>query len=301
MRSRDRQAHRSAQCTAILACATTTWVYSRYPYSEIIQLACFTGLFRQTLRVAADPTNRRDAIVLGIWAGCLLDAKYVFAAAIVGAAVVIAWTLRKQRRELVRALAWAAVGGAPFVVLALWYNYARWGGITRTGYEPYLDAFFGGSAFDGAWGMLASPNKSLFLYSPPLVLALFGLPAAIRANRRYGLALLCMVAPVFAIYCTYRSWSGDYAWGPRFAVWMVPVLLVPLAFFIDGIAATWSRRVRIGVIGVVVAAGFGVQVLGNALYWDHFIRIAIDAKNQWLGQPNRSGSYVETRGRPSNT
>jgi hypothetical protein len=286
------RARTASLATAILACATTTWVYARYPYSEILQLAGFVGLFRQVLRTAGEP-SRRNALGLGAWAGVLLNAKYVFAAAIAGGAVVIVWTLRKRRPELVRVVAWAAVTGAPLVALALAYNWARWGGVTRTGYEPYLDAYFGGSLFDGAWGMLLSPNKSALLYSPPLVLAAVALPAAIRAAPRLGLALVAMVVPVFAIYCTYRSWSGDYAWGPRFFVWATPVVLVPIAWFLDA-AAT---RLRKAIVIAVVALGISVQLLGNALYWDHFIRIAIDVKNQWLGQPDRSGSYIAARGR----
>ena len=286
---RDRTA---SLATAILACATTTWVYARYPYSEILQLAGFVGLFRQVLRTADQPTRGR-ALGLGVWAGVLFNAKYVFASAIIGGVVVIAWTLRKRRAELLRVLAWAAASGAPFVVLALAYNWARWGSITRTGYEPYLDAYFGGSLFDGAWGMLLSPNKSAFLYSPPLVLAAVAFPAAIRAIPRLGLAVLAMVVPVFAIYCTYRSWSGDYAWGPRFFVWATPVLLVPIAWFLDAA----RTRLRKAIVIAAVTLGICVQLLGNALYWDHFIRIAIDVKNQWLGQPDRSGSYIAARGR----
>jgi hypothetical protein len=283
-------------CTAIVAVATTTWVYARMPYSEVLQLVCFLGLFRFTLRVADDP-SRRNALWLGAWAGLLFDAKYVFAVAIVGAFATVAWSLRTRRAELVRVIQWAAVTGGPLLALALAYNWLRWGSITSSGYEHYLGAFFGGSVFDGAWGMLLSPNKSALLYSPPLVLAVFGWPHLIRARPRVGLALATMVVPTFLVYCSYRSWSGDYAWGPRFFVWAVPVLMVGLAGFWDGVAARWSARVRIAVLGSVVAAGIAVQVLGSALYWDHFIRIAIDVKNQWLGNPNRSGSYVAERGR----
>lgn len=278
--------------TVVLAVATTTWVYARMPYSEILQAACFLGLVRQVLRVEADPSPRRAAL-LGVWAGCLLHSKYVFALAIVGAVVHLAVVLRHRRRELVRALAWAAAAGAPFAAAALLYNYLRWGEVTRTGYEPYLAAYFGGSWFDGAWGMLASPNKSLFLYSPPLVLAALATPAAVRAAPRFGLVLLTMVAPVFLVYCTYRSWSGEYAWGPRFAVWMVPVLAVPLAWVLPALRGRWQHGAALAVVGVGVA----VQVLGSSLYWDHFIRVAIRVKNQWLGQPDRSGSYIAERGR----
>ena len=287
------KARTASRAAAILAVATTTWVYARYPYSEILQLACFLGTFRAVLRACETP-GRRSGLALGVWAGCLLDAKYVFATPIVGGALLIAWVLRKRRAELVRVLGWATASGAPFLALALVYNWARWGDVTRTGYEPYLDAFFGGSLLDGAWGMLLSPNKSALLFSPPLVLAIAGWPAVIRAHRRVGLALLAMVLPTFLIYCTYRSWSGDYAWGPRFFVWAVPVLLVGIAPVLEG---GDHAPAPLRYCGGRRRGASACRLLGNALYWDHFIRIAIEAKNQWLGNPNRKGSYVAERGR----
>ena len=281
----------ASACTAILAFATTTWVYGRYPYSEILQVACFLGMFRATWR-AIEYCSRREAIWLGVWAGCLLNAKYVYAIAIAGAGFAVIWSLRDRKAELRRVLGWATAAGAPFIAIALAYNYARWGSVLETGYGPYLGAFFGGSMFDGAAGMLISPNKSALLYSPPLVLAIAAMPRAIRADRRYGLLLASIALPVFVVCCTYRSWSGDYAWGPRFFVFAVPVALVPLAWFVEEM----SRRKKM-ILASIVSAGFVVQLLGNALYWDHFIRIAIDTKNQWLGNPNRSGAYVAEAGR----
>jgi hypothetical protein len=291
LRDLGRSARTASLCTAILACGTTVWVYARMPYGEIIQVACFVALFRYTLRAIADP-SRGNALWLGFWAGCLFNTKYVYATAIAGAALLILWSLRKQRADLKRVVIWASATAGPLLVLALVYNYLRFGSITETGYEPYLSWYFGGSIFDGAWGMLASVNKSALLYSPPLVLALLGWPRAIRENKRLGLVLLLVVLPTFLVYCTYRSWSGDYAWGPRFFVWTVPVLLVGLAWFVDSLT-----RVKKVALALVVAAGIGVNVLGCALYWDHWIRIAMDVKNQWLGRPNRSGAYIPERGR----
>ena len=282
----------ASTCTAILASATTLCVYAHYPSGDIMQLAFFFGLFRAAIRTAADP-SKREALWLGAWAGMLVETKYVFALAVAGAAVQIAWTLRARRADLKRVALWAAVSGAPFALLALAYNYARFGSPLATGYGPYLSAYFGGRIVDGAWGMLASPNKSEFLYSPPLVLAVLGMPAAFRAQPRLAFALVAMVVPTFIVYCTYRSWSGDYAWGPRFFVWIVPPLMLPIAWAIDRSASRWWRWF----VRAVVAAGVAVNVLGLALYWDHFIRIANDAKNQWLGQPNRSGAYIAERGR----
>lgn len=291
LRDLGRSTRTASLCTAILACATTVWVYARMPYGEIIQVACFVGVFRYTLRVLADP-SKRNALWLGVFAGYLFNTKYVYATAIAGAALLIAWSLRKQRADLKRVVLWASATAGPLLVLALVYNYLRFGSITQTGYEPYLSWYFGGSVFDGAWGMLASANKSALLYSPPLLLALLGWPRAIRENRTLGIALAVLVVPTFIVYCTYRSWSGDYAWGPRYFVWTVPVLLVGMAWFVDEMGR-WKKAF----VAAVVAAGIAVQLLGSSLYWDHFIRIAIDTKNQWLGTPNRSGAYIPEKGR----
>jgi hypothetical protein len=330
LRDLGRSARAASVCTAILACSTTVWVYARMPYGEIIQVACFVALFRYTLRVVADP-SKRNALYLGLAAGYLFNTKYVYATAIAGAALLIAWYLRKQRADLKRVLIFASATAVPLLVLGLVYNYLRFGSITQTGYEPYLSWYFGGSVFDGAWGMLASANKSALLYSPPLLLALLGWPRAIRENRKLGIALAVLVVPTFIVYCTYRSWSGDYAWGPRYFVWTIPVLLVGMAWFIDPASqaepgslhprptsqsepgslhprpASQAEpgslhprphgRYKRAFIAAVVAAGIVVQLLGSALYWDHFIRISIDTKNQWLGSPNRSGAYIPEKGR----
>src|SRR5688572_23548239 len=90
LRDLGRSARTASLCTAILACSTTVWVYARMPYGEIIQVACFVALFRYTLRTLADP-SKRNALYLGLAAGCLFNTKYVYATAIAGAALLIAW------------------------------------------------------------------------------------------------------------------------------------------------------------------------------------------------------------------
>jgi hypothetical protein len=99
---------------------------------------------------------------------------------------------------------------------------------------------------------------------------------------------------VIALYARFIFWAGDYAWGPRYLVFCVPVLALPAALVIE--RALDGRRLLAAAIAVVFAAGFAVQVIGNAYYWDHWIRIAKEASAGWLGKPNRAGSYPPDRG-----
>jgi hypothetical protein len=139
--------------------------------------------------------------------------------------------------------------------------------------------------------LLFSPGKSLFLYAPALVLALLGFPTFWRSHRWTVLAMLATIAPVILLYCCYPAWPGDWAWGPRYAVFAVPVLLLPAISFFPA-ARRFGRWLAVGLLAV----GLCVQLLGNAFYWDHFIRIGLDARTKWLGQPNRSASVTADKG-----
>jgi hypothetical protein len=43
-------------------------------------------------------------------------------------------------------------------------------------------------------------------------------------------------------------------------------------------------------------AGLCVQLLGNAFYWDSYLRLALEVRTKWLGQPNRAGSLTADKG-----
>jgi hypothetical protein len=310
----------------MLAFASTLWVYARYPYGEILQAACFTWFFLQVVRItpedsAATPRSpaaeERPAVAarrrpswlswlawldnrgmwLGLAAGLLVNSKTIFVAALPGAGLFLLVKLWPDRRRAVRVAGSAALAFAPLFAVILAYNAARWGSPLRSGYDLSVPVFTERPLF-GLWGMFLSPGKSAFLYSPPLLLALVALPRAIRRIPSVLWLLLLTAGPVLLIYSAFIFWSGDYAWGPRYLVFAVPVLFLPALCLIEDLQALprgWGRRARLGAVGVVLGAGLFVQVLGNTFHWDHFIRIAREARSHWLGFPNRSGSPIPPR------
>jgi hypothetical protein len=143
-------------------------------------------------------------------------------------------------------------GGAP----AIW---AGWRQGLASGWLDY-------SLWEGLYGLLLSPGKSLFLYAPPLLLAAAGLPFFLRRHR--GAALIFLAAPLvyLVVYGSKGGWHGG-GWGPRYlvlalpfmAVWSLPLLewlLLPA----QGAARRWLRAGAVGLL----AAGVAVQVLGVA-------------------------------------
>jgi hypothetical protein len=275
--------------TILLATGSMVWVYARYPFTEIVQIVCFTGFFLELSQLARR-LDRRTALATGLWAGMLLNTKYIYALCLPGALLVVAIQHRKTLRPLLRGLALVAAGLLPGLIMLLLYNYLRFGSVTKTGYTKVAGVMVE-NVLLSTWGFLFSPGKSVFLYTPPLVLALLGLPRFWRGQRVTVLAMLATIVPVMLFYARFPAWPGDWAWGPRYVVFAVPVLLLPAISFLSSMR--WPGR---SLASGLLVAGLCVQILGNAFYWDHFLRIALDVRTKWLGQPNRSASLTVDKG-----
>jgi hypothetical protein len=298
----------AAASTLALAFSTSVWVYSRYPYSETLQLACFIGFFSKLLDVRETPTWRQAAL-LGAWLGLLFNAKPVFIVSGLGAGIFLIWEFRRNWRALLLVSVASFASAFPFGAVYLYYNYLRWGSIFFTGYGMSFSATGTGVAAGvlheaplvGLWGMLLSPGKSIFLYCPPLLLSLLGFPRFFRRYRTIVLAMVLTILPGLYIHAQMISWAGDYAWGPRYLTFALGILLLPAGFlFQDWLENTHSLRRWLGVaaVSVVFLAGAFVTYLGNAIYWDHFIRIETEATQAWLGLPNNKGDGISAPNAP---
>ncbi|HEY6409214.1 MAG TPA: hypothetical protein VIY29_17265, partial [Ktedonobacteraceae bacterium] len=87
----------------------------------------------------------------------------------------------------------------------------------------------------GVLGALFQPEKSIFLFDPLLVLAIFLLAFLWKRLtpevRAYGVTSVLLLLAYISFYARYTYWSGDFAWGDRYvstAVELVTLIAVPL-------------------------------------------------------------------------
>jgi len=78
----------------------------------------------------------------------------------------------------------------------------------------------------GLFSLLLSPGKSLFVYSPLLLLALPGTLLLLRRRGCEAILLLALAAGNVALFACWYDWGVGVSWGPRFLVPLVPLLLV---------------------------------------------------------------------------
>ena len=130
---------------------------------------------------------------------------------------------------VLRALAAYLVPLAGAVALLACYNWVRFGHLLRTGYHFQAGEGFNGSLVQGLWGLLFSPYRGLFWYTPLAIASLLSWPRFIARHKEEGWLLVAVSGALVLLFARWWMWWGGFAWGPRFLVPLTPFLVIVLA------------------------------------------------------------------------
>ncbi|HEV2352339.1 MAG TPA: Gfo/Idh/MocA family oxidoreductase [Terriglobia bacterium] len=124
--------------------------------------------------------------------------------------------------------------------------------------------------WDGLAGLLISPNRGLFIYTPWTVFALWGAARVWKENfQGWGRYLLPGMATVYLVHAQLGLWWGGGCFGPRYLTDLLPLL----AFFLIPI---WPRirssHITSAIFALCVVFSLWVQIIGAYYYpngnWD---------------------------------
>jgi hypothetical protein len=170
---------------------------------------------------------------------------------------------------------------ASFLLIDRAYNFYRFGSITTTYVanfareyrqrDPSLPANFPWTTpfHEGVIGALFTPEKSIFLYDPLIILAILLFAILWKRLspelRAYAITFLLLLTAYVCFYARYAYWSGDFAWGDRYVsttVELIALLAVPLLLryrsYLGGLI--WTAGL------FLIAASFIIQVASLA-FW----------------------------------
>lgn len=216
-----------------------------------------------SLRAGAFGTYTGAALVgvgLGLAGASRIQLAPAVVVLVIGLAVSLGW-----RAALVAATLTAAI-----VVPVLAANH-RWFG-TVLGAAPLLEALHGtvhrtsGSfSFNpqGLAGLLISPSRGLFIFSPVVLVAVAGLRGVFREGWRapHAWSVLAALAQ-FVLYGSYAVWWGGHTYGPRYMLDILP-LLVPAAIMA---MTTLRGRLAGSVASLALAWSVATAALGAFCY-----------------------------------
>jgi len=210
-------------------------------------LVLFTGQNRYSLGRAA---------LAGLFLGTMIWVRpaHVIAVSVFLLAVLVRDRAKTPYPALVLALI-AGVFGAAYLLR----NEIYYGDIWEFGYPKVVQAAKHLNSFEtpvttGLFGFLLSPGKSVFLFAPPILLAI---PGVLRlAKRDPGLGILAGGMPVayLLFFLRYAQWEGGFCIGPRYLVPSIALLCLGLGPLLAE-AAPRTRKLAI----VLFAAGVLVQ------------------------------------------
>src|ERR1700722_8574902 len=241
-----------AGALALLLCTTHLHYTQNMQENNFIMLLTLTGFSFQYQWLRS---SRLRALLMGSVAlGLNLLTRLTTGLDVIAAGVfvlAILWFEQVRGRNLwERLLTYCKIAVPVYVCFAAverLYNFYRFGSLTETYLpifaresrlqDPTLPANFPWSTpfREGVLGALFKPEKSIFLFDPLLVLALFLLlflwkRLAVEV-RAYALTSLLLLLAYISFYARYTYWAGDFAWGDRYvstAVEMASLLAVPL-------------------------------------------------------------------------
>jgi hypothetical protein len=234
-----RRTQRDALWTAVVfALGTTVWSTSQALWQHPAAVLGLSGALLCLVRAEEDEAWAARA---GLPLALAAAARYadVLLVAVLAIGIAIRWPRR---------LLGLAVWGAPIVVLVLLYHWAYFGSPLAQGLPT--TGRFSAPWGEGHLGLLISPAKGLFVFTPIALVAVAGLVRALRHEER-ALAATCLVGAIahWLLVGRWAEWHGGESWGPRMMTDALPLLFL---FLPDGYDLAPRLAVALGVLSVAV-------------------------------------------------
>lgn len=204
-----------------------------------------------------------------------------------------------MRRRVVRYLLFGCASAVALLTLFL-YNFNRFGTLFLNpqddlGSHPSLL----GNPLVGVPALLLSPGKGILLFSPTVMIALWGL-RRLRAREPWLVLAIAAFSLLHLIFIGSLSiFHGDWCWGPRYLIVILPPLMLGLPFALEG----ESRRLRRTAFGLV-GLGALANLLGLSLVHERFFHEKGLAIYFWKDDPGfyfRKSNYFSRFGEIART
>ena len=288
----------------VILCFYTTfaWNYLRCTNSESTQWLFFLLAARSLLRLNRKPAEEAGRIrtisAVWFWTGCLCLTKVswvLFIPLVAGALAYLAW--KRNPGPVWAALSWKTVVFPAAVVCCVFAvnNWLKYGSPWLSGYHQWADPGARANFVGAAYELTLSPQWSLLIYFPPVVLAIPFWKRFRREHKEEAAFVLLVFLAFLCLYILHGNWRGEWAYGPRYFLFILPLLGLPAIYPIEWAARGFRRPGAQLALGLIFACGvffISVQWQVNRLDW--FFRYWVEGDLASLNDPQLQEYFNHT-------
>jgi hypothetical protein len=118
-------------------------------------------------------------------------------------------------------------------------------------------------------GLLFAPNRGLFVFTPILILAVFGFWFIKDNNKpvyRFLEGSVIAMALTVLVYASFDDWQGGDMYGPRYLTSILPYLVIGLCIFFNTLAKKPRKIYVMTIIVLLISFSLFVQCIGVFYY-----------------------------------
>jgi hypothetical protein len=250
----------------VFAFATNTWaISSQTLYAHGMSGLLLAASIFLVMKNEKEP-SQWNIVLLGLCSGLFVFNRPSDAFLVAPVFVYVVWYYRAKTGYY---LAAGCLSGLSFLIYNLISFHNPVGGYFINASRFILDPVM----LSHYLGLLIAPNRGLFVFSPVLILAVFGF-WIIRHDRRPAGRFLqwsvVAMAVTIGIYASFDDWGGGETYGPRYLICLLPYLIIGLCIFFDDLAKKPISKLVAAAIALLITVSVFVQVVGVFYYPDHY-------------------------------
>jgi len=286
--------------------SSNLWVYAKHSFPHLMFLFFMTLCF-YLFKTNQLSQKRKYLFYLGLSFSCLIityNPSFLFTIPALGIYYLVL-NFKKLNLDLIRKMLAdflvAVLGVLPGVIVYIFYSRLRAGesGVTelvnsaQSIASKFPQPFV---IFEGIWGLLFSSGKSIFLFSPLLLLIIlfwFKLSKKIAAEIIAFSILFITYVWFIGTYVggeNFLVWHGDESWGPRYVLPILPLALI----LITQIFVNLNRWQKIFIFLPLCLTGIYIEFLGLVLPYQ--VRFRYLARDTWINgvqfKVNEYGNFI---------
>lgn len=133
--------------------------------------------------------------------------------------------------------------------------------------------------FEGVYGFLFSPGRSIFLYFPLALVFPFGMYYLYKKDKGLSILLISLILITYLYVATSYWWYWNPYWGPhRFLLPLIPLITISLGSLISKFSTAARWKWSIVSLSIV---GFFVNLMGNLVWVQYAFSFAWGPEGLW--------------------